>query len=122
MNEVAESQRESAVLDQLLEGCEKPEDLLAPGGAFRLRQRLIERVLGTELTVHLGYDKGQKPAGTAGNHRNGYSAKTVLGEDGPVALDISRDRLGPSSRSLSSRGSGASRGLISGLSRCMRGA
>ena len=95
MNEVAESQRESAVLDQLLEGCEKPEDLLAPGGAFnRLRKRLIERVLSTEMTVHLGYDKGQKPAGTVGNHRNGYSAKTVLGEDGPVALDIPRDRLG----------------------------
>ena len=45
MNEGSESQRESAVLDQLLEGCEKPEDLLAPGGAFnRLRKRLIERV------------------------------------------------------------------------------
>ncbi len=95
MNEGAESQRESAVSDQLLEGGEKPEDLLAPGGAFnRLRKRLIERVLGTELSVHLGYDKGQKPAGTAGNHRNGYSAKTVLGEDGPVMLDIPRDRLG----------------------------
>mgnify|MGYP003348493193 CR=1 FL=1 len=71
----AAAANEAAVLDQLLEGCEKPEDLLAPGGAFnRLRKRLIERVLGTELTVHLGYDKGQKPA-VPGNHRNGYSRK-----------------------------------------------
>ena len=95
-NEGAESQRESALLDQLLEGCEKPEDLLAPGGAFnRLRKRLIERVLGTELSAHLGYPKGQKPSeSTAGNHRNGYSAKTVLGEDGPVELAVPRDRLG----------------------------
>src|SRR5674476_1561888 len=91
----AESQSESALLDQLLEGCEKPEDLLAPGGAFnRLRKRLIERLLGSELNVHLGYAKGQRVVAEDGNHRNGYSAKTVLGEDGPVALDIPRDRLG----------------------------
>jgi hypothetical protein len=38
MNKGAESQRESAVLDQLLAGCEKPEDLPAPGGAFNQRQ------------------------------------------------------------------------------------
>jgi hypothetical protein len=49
MNEVAESQREPALLDQLLEGCEKPEDLPASGGAFnRLRKRPIERVPGNE--------------------------------------------------------------------------
>ena len=73
LNEVTESERESAVLDQLLEGCEKPEDLLGRGGVFnRLRKRLIERVLGPELSVHLGDDKGQKPAaGATGNHRNG---------------------------------------------------
>lgn len=90
-----ESPSESALLDQLLAGCQKPEDLLAPGGAFnRLRKRLIERLLGAELDTHLGYVKGQKAVAEDGNHRNGYSAKTVLGEDGPVALDIPRDRLG----------------------------
>ena len=90
-----EAQREAALLDQLLEGCDKPEDLLAPGGAFnRLRKRLIERLLGAELDTHLGYAKGEPPVADDGNHRNGYSAKTVLGEDGPVALDIPRDRLG----------------------------
>ena len=95
LDEGVELQRESALLDQLLEGCEKPEDLLAPGGAFnRLRKRLIERLLGSELNVHLGYAKGQRVVAEDGNHRNGYSAKTVLGEDGPVALDIPRDRFG----------------------------
>lgn len=89
------AQREAALLDQLLEGCDKPEDLLAPGGAFnRLRKRLIERLLTTELDTHLGYAKGQKPLVGDGNHRNGYSAKTVLGEDGPVELAIPRDRQG----------------------------
>ncbi|MGN6553338.1 MAG: transposase, partial [Verrucomicrobiota bacterium] len=90
----AENQ-EAAILDQLLAGCQKPEDLLAPGGAFnRLRKRLIERLLNAELEDHLGYAKGQKPLAEDGNHRNGSSAKTVLGEDGPVELAIPRDRQG----------------------------
>lgn len=80
---------EAALLDQLLAGCEKPEDLLAPGGAFnRLKKRLIERLLGAELDAHLCYAKGQKAAAQDGSHRKGYSAKTVLGEDGPVNLEI----------------------------------
>jgi transposase-like protein len=90
----AENQ-EAAILDQLLADCQKPEDLLAPGGAFnRLRKRLIERLLNAELEDHLGYAKGQKPVADDGNYRNGSSAKTVLGEDGPVELAIPRDRLG----------------------------
>lgn len=93
--DVIEVQSETALLDQLLAGCQKPEDLLAPGGAFnRLRKRLVERLLNAELDQHLGYAKGQKPIAGDGNHRNGYSAKTVLGEEGPVALDIPRDRQG----------------------------
>ena len=96
MNEGLDARRETAILDELLAGCETPADLLAPGGAFnRLRKRLIERLLGTELDAHLGYAKGQPPGEKPdGNHRNGYSAKTVLGEDGPVPLAIPRDRLG----------------------------
>lgn len=87
--------QEMAILDQLLAGCQKPEDLLAPGGAFnRLRKRLIERLLNAELDDHLGYTKGQKPVADDGNHRNGFSAKTVLGEEGPVELAIPRDRQG----------------------------
>ena len=95
-NEGLDARRETAILDQLLAGCATPADLLAPDGAFnRLRKRLIERLLGTELDAHLGYAKGQPPGEKPdGNHRNGYSAKTVLGEDGPVPLAIPRDRLG----------------------------
>jgi len=90
------SRSEAELLDQLLAGCQTPEEILGPGGALnRLRKRLIERVLHTEMSSHLGYEKGQKPVtGSEGNHRNGYSAKTVIGEDGPVELAIPRDRLG----------------------------
>ncbi|MCY1367066.1 hypothetical protein D9M69_539820 [compost metagenome] len=48
--------------------------------------------MGAELGHHLGYPAGaERPAGTA-NQRNGKSAKTVLTEDGPLRVDIPRDR------------------------------
>jgi transposase-like protein len=54
---------------------------------------LIERALGAELSHHLGYAGAPKPAATT-NHRNGTTDKTVLADDGPVALEIPRDRHG----------------------------
>ena len=60
----------------------------------RLKRALVERMLGGELSHHLGYAPGgTKPDDTA-NHRNGTSPKTVLTDDGPVALDVPRDRAG----------------------------
>lgn len=55
-----------------------------------LKKRLAERVLETEMDVHLGDPEQQD----AGNHRNGYSSKTVLMDDDRVVLDIPRDRHG----------------------------
>ena len=55
---------------------------------------MIERALGGELTHHLGYPPGgAKPEDTT-NHRNGTSGKTVLTDDGPLTLDVPRDRDG----------------------------
>ena len=60
----------------------------------RLKQALVERMLGGELSHHLGYPPGgEKPDGDA-NHRNGTSAKTVVTDDGPVTLAVPRDRAG----------------------------
>jgi transposase-like protein len=51
-------------------------------------------MLGGELSHHLGYPPGgEKPEATA-NHRNGASAKTVVTDDGPVAIAVPRDRAG----------------------------
>lgn len=58
----------------------------------RFKKAVIERALGGELTHHLGYPPGGiKPDGTT-NHRNGTSEKTVLTDDGPLTLDVPRDR------------------------------
>ena len=51
-------------------------------------------MLGGELTHHLGYPPGgEKPPDTT-NQRKGISGKTVLTDDGPLTLDIPRDRDG----------------------------
>jgi putative transposase len=60
--------------------------------SFAFKKALIERALGAELSHHLGYADGQAKPETASNHRNGSSAKTVLTEDGPVRIDVPRDR------------------------------
>lgn len=59
----------------------------------RFKKALIERALGSELTHHLGYPPGAKPE-EARNQRNGTTTKTVLTDDGPVTLDVPRDRDG----------------------------
>ena len=59
-----------------------------------LKKALIERALGGELSHHLGYPPGGESPGGGGNHRNGASAKTVLTGDGPMRIDVPRDRAG----------------------------
>jgi len=60
----------------------------------RFKKAMVERMLGGELTHHLGYPPGgDKPPGET-NQRNGATGKTVLTDDGPVRLDIPRDRDG----------------------------
>jgi putative transposase len=83
------------LLDELLSGYEKPGDLLGEEGLFRqLKKALLERALGAELSVHLGYEKGDPAGRGTGNSRNGTSAKTVLTEDGELELSVPRDRNG----------------------------
>ncbi len=59
-----------------------------------LKKALIERALGAELSHHLGYPPGRARPEEAANLRNGTSAKTVLTEDGPLRIEVPRDRAG----------------------------
>ena len=59
-----------------------------------LKKALIERALGAELSHHLGYPPGSARPEETANQRNGTSAKTVLTEDGPLRIDVPRDRAG----------------------------
>jgi putative transposase len=83
------------VLDELLSGYEKPEDLLGDNGLLkRLKKALIERALGAKLTTHLGYEKGDPAGRGSGNIRNGYSKKTLKTDVGNLEIEVPRDRQG----------------------------
>lgn len=89
---MTEKKIKQEVIDELMKEYRGPEDFQALFAA--LKKAVMERALNAELSVHLGYEKGQeKPAGES-NHRNGSSAKTVLSESGAVRLEIPRDRDG----------------------------
>jgi putative transposase len=80
------------LLDQFVTGPMTGEAVNAASMAFK--KALIERALGAELGHHLGYPSGDaKPEGIS-NQRNGASGKTVMTEDGPLRLDVPRDREG----------------------------
>jgi putative transposase len=83
------------LLDELLQDYESPEDLVGPEGLLKqLFGRLVETAAGSELTDHLGYEKGDFGGRGSGNSRNGTSPKTLLTEHGEVPVEMPRDRNG----------------------------
>ena len=75
------------LLEKLIPG---PMDAAGVEAVFqKLKKAVIERALGAELGQHLA-----DPQGGRGNHRNGRSGKTVLTDEGPLRIEIPRDRTG----------------------------
>lgn len=83
------------LIDQLLSGYKKPEDLIGENGLLKqLTKALIGRALQAEMTEHLGHDKYATVSNLTGNARNGKSNKTLKGEFGELLIEIPRDREG----------------------------
>ncbi len=83
------------ILDELLSGYEKPEDLLGKEGLLKqLQKAVMERALGAELTEHLGYNAGDPAGNGSGNSRNGFGKKKVITGDAEVEIEVPRDRSG----------------------------
>jgi putative transposase len=80
------------LLDQFVSGPMTAEAVNAASVAFK--KALIERAMGGELSHHLGYVPGAAKPEDATNHRNGKSGKTVLTDDGPLRIEVPRDRDG----------------------------
>jgi putative transposase len=81
------------LIDQLLAGYEDAAELTGSDGLInRLRKRLIERAAGAELTSPLGYQPGAEPPEGQANRRNGTGRKTLRTVDGPVEVELPRDR------------------------------
>lgn len=70
------------LIDKLLEGYQKPEDLVGANGLLKqLTKALVERALSAEMTHHLGYTKND-PDGRgrdSGNARNGTQSEKTEG-------------------------------------------
>jgi putative transposase len=74
----------------LLAGRDPKTALSSEGLIGELKKALAERMLDAEMDVHLDGEREQE----AGNHRNGYSQKTILTDTETLPLSIPRDRHG----------------------------
>lgn len=82
------------VLDQLI-GDAKSSDLVGPDGILKqLTKALVERAMHAELDGHLKYDRDEAPPPKQSNRRNGTSSKTLRTDQGPVTVEVPRDREG----------------------------
>jgi len=80
------------LLDHLVKGPMTPSEVQDLMLAFN--KAVIERAMGAEMNLHLGYKAGAaKPAAQA-NERNGANGKTIHTERGPVRVALPRDRDG----------------------------
>jgi transposase-like protein len=80
------------LIDQFVSGPMSAEAVNAASIAFK--KALIERALGAELGHHLGYASGSAKPEEATNQRNGTSGKTLRTDDGPLRIEVPRDRDG----------------------------
>jgi putative transposase len=60
----------------------------------KMTKAVIERALVAEMTHELGYERGDPAGSGSGNSRNGTSQKTISTPNGPVTIEVPRDRNG----------------------------
>jgi putative transposase len=104
---------EAGLLDSVMEQAAAGELTLTGEGGFlpELVRSVLERGLATELTEHLGYEKGDPAGRGSPNSRNGTTPKTLATEVGPVPLAVPRDRGGSFEPRLVPKGARRAGGL-----------
>jgi putative transposase len=87
---------EAGLLDELMDRVDRDGLALTGVGGFlpELVKAVLERGLATELTEHLGYEKGDPAGRGSPNSRNGTTPKTLSTEVGEIPLAVPRDRAG----------------------------
>ncbi|MDR2402964.1 MAG: transposase [Spirochaetaceae bacterium] len=81
--------------DEILKDYHGPDDFYGPQGIMKqLTKALVERTMEAELTFHLGYEKHDQGEKTNANCRNGKTDKDLRTGDGPMTIEVSRDREG----------------------------
>jgi len=104
---------EAGLLDSVMERAASGELALTGEGGFlpELVRSVLERGLSTELSEHLGYEKGDPAGRGSSNSRNGFTPKTLASEVGEVPLSVPRDRNGSFEPRLVPKGSRRTGGL-----------
>jgi len=83
------------VLDELLKDYKGPDDITGPNGLLKqLSKAVIERAMQAEMTEQLGYEKSDQSKKPTENRRNGKSSKTLRSDQGPLNIEVPRDRKG----------------------------
>ncbi len=80
------------LLDELVKGPMTQDEVEAV--CRSLKKAVIERAMNAELSDHLGYEPGEGKPEEQSNHRNGVSGKTVITDEGPIRIEVPRDREG----------------------------
>lgn len=113
--EAFEALKSSGAFDEVLAKIDAGDVQLTGEGGFlqEMVKAVLERGLQTELSGHLGYEKGDPMGRVLPNSRNGFSPKTVASEVGDVTLAIPRDRDGSFVPTLVPKGSRRIGGLDS---------
>ncbi len=93
--EIADQLKASGALDEIFAKIDAGEALTGEQGLIGgMLKAALERGLETELTEHVGYERGDAEASLHENSRNGTTPKTVATEIGDLELAIPRDRNG----------------------------
>jgi putative transposase len=83
------------IVDELLKGADPKKVFSSEGLLAEIKKALAERMLNAELDQHLEDEAASGGNGEpSGNHRNGYSKKTVITDTSQMELEIPRDRRG----------------------------
>jgi len=83
------------ILDELMKEYKGPDDFYGPGGLIKqLSKALIERAMQAEMTEQIGYPKSEAGEKPTDNRRNGKSSKTLRTDQGPMEIEVPRDRDG----------------------------
>jgi len=93
--ELADRLKASGAMDEIFAEIDAGQPLTGGQGLIGgMLKAALERGLETELTEHVGYERGDGEASLYPNSRNGTSPKTVATEIGDIDLAVPRDRNG----------------------------
>jgi putative transposase len=104
---------DAGLLDDVMDRVEAGGLALTGEGGFlpEMIKAVLERGLRSELSGHLGYEKGDPAGRGSPNSRNGTTPKTLATEVGDIALDVPRDRAGSFEPRLVPKGTRRAGGL-----------